>query len=72
MGRQLIGQPLHPHQVRHGLATGMLKRDPRSTPVAAAALSHHSQGSVNQVYDRADPKIFAAVWRDVQRRRGFG
>ena len=72
MGEELIGEPLHPHQVRHGMATGLLKQNPRNTALASAALSHRSQASVNQVYDRANPQVFASAWLNTQRRKGFG
>jgi integrase/recombinase XerD len=65
IGLKLVGRPLHPHIVRHGMATALLRRDPRSLATAAAALGHHSTSSVNQVYDRSGGSIAAAEWSRV-------
>lgn len=61
-GQTLIGVRLNAHQVRHGMATGLMQANPRSIRTAAAALGHRSTGSVNQVYDRSDISVFSKEW----------
>jgi integrase len=72
MGIRLAGQPLNPHAVRHGLATALIAQDPANLGLAAAALGHVSTASVNQVYDRTDPALSAAVWSGIRKKRGLG
>lgn len=73
VGIQLGSPDLHPHACRHGMATGLLQRDPRAVKVAAAALAHRSTASVNRVYDRSGSTIAAEEWaRTLKKVRGGG
>jgi integrase len=65
MGVRLVGYAVYPNIVRHGMATGLLSRNPRSLTVAAAALAHRSTASVNTVYDKSGRAAAAAEWHRV-------
>jgi len=75
-GKRLFGRSLHVHLVRHAMATGIMERDPRDLEVAAAALTHKSTSSVDEVYDRSGAHTAQKMWmalrrktlRDAQRR----
>jgi integrase len=65
MGLRLVGQPLHPNIVRHGMATRIMTKDSRGVATAAAALGHRGTGSVEKAYDLTGEETYMAEWQRI-------
>ncbi len=64
---RLAGIRLHPHLVRHTMATVLMAAAPMNLGLASAALTHKSARSVNDVYDRSGAETSQAIWRRLRR-----
>ena len=67
IGRQMIGRPLSPHQVRYAAATTLLTRDPRVGKLVSALLTHDDERSVPECYDQSGDAAAQAIWRDLKK-----
>jgi integrase len=62
-GEELCERRINPHLVRHTLATGILKADPRQVETAGAALHHRNTKTITEVHDRAGRDGAQREWR---------
>jgi len=65
LGTRLLSDHLHPHEVRHVMATTLLTHRPNGIDVAAAALTHKGTATVIRHYDQSGATVAQAVWRQV-------
>ena len=68
-GRRLIGQEISVHDVRYGLATGIMNADPTKLESASAALAHRSTTVTRRSYDRSGADASNRVWTKLMERK---
>jgi len=70
LGMALLGDHMHPHEVRYVMASTLLRYNPNALNVAAAALAHKSTATVTEYYDRTGFEVAQGVWQAVRGKQG--
>jgi integrase len=60
--QELCGRRIHPHLVRHAMATELLTEDPRAVRTAAAALTHKGVKSITAHYNHSGRSGAQSEW----------